>query len=270
MAERNDSQEPTSQTTPPITAVEVAATDVTMPSDAALAIGVPEIAAAPALVPSETPQIEVARTKNTQTESTAPEIKLPPAAQIGAPPTRSRFGRVLTNRGAKPFPNIPPKPAPVKPAPQKSRFPLLAATMALSAGLGGAAGAALIPALVQLAFPPAPAVTEAQETAAEISAIRGLAAQLASDLGAFRNTVELSNRTTVAQFGKLAERLDRAERGQADPGGKIAKISEAVDRLERRAAADHSEVTGSIAKLQPPPSQPQPPVEKVEAKPKPT
>src|SRR5262249_43765868 len=69
-----------------------------------------------------------------------------------------------------------------------------------------------------------------------------------------------------------AERLDRAERGQADPGGKLAKISEAVDRLERRAASDHSEVTGSIAKLQPPPTQPQPqpPVEKVEAKPKPT
>src|SRR5262249_6502797 len=119
MAERNDSQEPTSQTRPAITAAEATPTDVTMPSDAALAIGVPEIAAAPALVPSETPQIEVARSKNTQTESTstAPEIKLPPAAQIGAPPTRSRFGRVLTNRGAKPFPNIPPKPAPVKAAP---------------------------------------------------------------------------------------------------------------------------------------------------------
>src|SRR5262245_18878754 len=268
MAERNDSQEPTSQTAPAITAVEATPTDTTMPSDAALATGVPEIAAAPALVPSETPQIEIARHVGTQSESTAPEIKLPPAAQIRTPPTRSRFGRVLTNRGAKPLPNTEIKPAPVKAAPQTSRFPLLAATLALSAGVGGAAGAAVIPALVHLAFPPAPTVTAAQETAAEISAIRGLAAQLASDLGAFRNAVELNSRNATAQVGKLTERLDRAERGQADPGGKLAKISEAVDRLERRAAADHSEVTGSIAKLQPPP--PQAPVEKVEAKPKPT
>src|SRR5262245_15661304 len=98
MAERNDSQEPTSQTEPAIAATEATPADPTMPSDAALATGVPEIAAAPALVPSETPQIEIARHVGTQSESTAPEIKLPPAAQIGTPPTRSRFGRVLTNR----------------------------------------------------------------------------------------------------------------------------------------------------------------------------
>jgi len=269
MAERNDIQEPNSQTAPATAAAEAIPTDATTPSDAALATGVPEIAAAPALVPSEGPQIEIARSETPQTESTALEIKLPPAAQIGAPaPSRSRFGRVLTNRATKPFPNPQSKPAPVKAAQPKSRFPLLVATLGLSAGLGGAIGAVGIPPLVQIAFPPAPTVTAAQETAAEISAIRGLAAQLASDLGAFRNAVELNSRTTAAQFGKLAERLDRAERA-GDPGGKIAKISEAVERLERRAGSDHSDVTGSIAK---PPAQPQPqpPVEKVEAKPKPT
>src|SRR5262249_43461528 len=156
MAERNDIREPTSQSGPAITAANAAtaASDAATPSDAALATGVPEIAA-PGLVPSAGPQIEIARHEGTKAESMAPETKPPPAAQFGTPPPRSRFGRVLTNRATKPFPNPPPKPAPVKAAQPKSRFPLLAATMALSAGLGGAAGAALIPALVQLAFPPA-------------------------------------------------------------------------------------------------------------------
>ena len=144
----------------------------------------------------------------------------------------------------------------------------------LAAAFGAAAASVGIPALVQYAFaPPPPPVTPAQETAAEIAAIRGLAAQLASDLNAFRTTAELSSRTTSAQFGKLAERLDRAERAQAD--ARLAKISDAVERLERRAAApDHGDVTGSIAKPPAPAPAPapvpaQPQAEKAEAKPKP-
>ena len=255
MAEQNDIQQPTSQTATAAAAAGAAGAAATQPAMPA----VPEISA-PALVPNEAPQIEVTRHEG-QSESAVPEIKLPPAAQIAGPPP----SRIL-----RPFrrerPTAPPKPAPVKPAPAKpaqpkSRFPLLAATLGLSAGLGAAAGAALIPGLVKLAFPPSPTVTPAQETAAEISAIRGLAAQLASDLSAFRNTVELSNRTTSVQFGKLAERLDRAERAQGDPGGKLAKISEAVERLERR-TADHNEATGSVNKPAPQPPQ-------AEAKPKP-
>ena len=40
-----------------------------------------------------------------------------------------------------------------------------------------------------------------------------------------------------AQFGKLAERLDRTEKAQAEPAAKLAKIAESLDRLERRRVA---------------------------------
>ena len=271
MAERNDIQEPTGETAAAdAMAADAAAIATIAPTTAAPIIATPIIAtpalaAAPGLVPTEAPQIEIARTEGTSAESTAPEIKLPPVGQLAEPaPTRSRFGRVITSRNpTRPRTPTPIKPPPVKAAQPKSRFPILAATLALAAGIGGAAGATGIPVLVLLAFAPAPVVTPAQEAAAEIAAIRGLAAQLASDLGAFRNAVELSGRTTATQFGKLAERLDRAERAQADPSAKIAKIGEAVERLERRAAAPgHNEVTGSI-------NPPQPQAEKAEAKPKP-
>ena len=97
MAERSEIQ-PTTETaaTPP-----TAETTPPAPISAEPANAVPEITAAPALVPSEAPQVEIARQEGTQPESTAPEIKLPPAAQI-APPTRSRFGRVFTRREAPP------------------------------------------------------------------------------------------------------------------------------------------------------------------------
>ena len=266
MAEQNDIQQPTSQTATAAAAAGATDAAATEPASEALAAApasaatstVPEISAAPALVPAEAPQIEISRSEGS--ESSAPEIKLPPAAQI-AEPAPSMLRPFRRERPNAPPKAAPAKPAPAKPAQSKSRFPLLAATLGLSAGLGGAAGAALIPGLMKLAFPPAATVTPAQETAAEISAIRGLAARLASDLTAFRNTVELSNRTTAVQFGKLAERLDRAERAQADPSAKIAKIGEAVERLERR-VADHNEITGTVNK-------PAPQVPAAEAKPKP-
>ena len=39
------------------------------------------------------------------------------------------------------------------------------------------------------------------------------------------------------QFNKTSERLDKLERAQAEPAAKIAKLSEAVDKLRAAAAA---------------------------------
>ena len=199
-----------------------------------------------------------------------PQPKLPLTAQLAdsvsaaVPP---RFLREHENRV------IATKPAPAKPAGKekpKSRFPLLAATLALAAGLGGAAGAIGVPALINLSFGPATAATAADERTADIQELKGLAAQLTTDIAALRTAAEQSSKAAAAQFGKLAERLDRAERAQADPVAKLAKISETLERLERRAttppppaalpaaAPAHNDVTGSVA----------PPV--AEAKPKPT
>jgi hypothetical protein len=117
------------------------------------------------------------------------------------------------------------------------------------------------PALFNQWIAPAAATAPVRDPTAEIQAIRGLLAQLGTELGAVKTAVEQSNKLAVAQFGKVAERLDRTERNQAEPIAKLAKINEALERLERRLppAAPANEVTGTVA---PPPPAP-------EAKPKP-
>ena len=115
----------------------------------------------------------------------------------------------------------------------KSRFPLLAATLAIAAGVGGAAGAIAIPALSHLAVGAASS-RPARDPAADTQAIRNLVAQLTAEVGTLRSTVEQSTKTTSTHLGKLSERLERSERAQAEPAAKIAKIGEALERLERR------------------------------------
>jgi hypothetical protein len=134
----------------------------------------------------------------------------------------------------------------------------------LAAGLGSAAGAVGVPALVHLGFGQAPAAAPDTVAIAEIQAIKATIAQLTADLGALRNGLDQSGKLTVAHFGKVTERLDRAERARVEPAAKLAQIAEALERLERRAAPPASppaDVTGSVK-----PAAPAAP----EAKPKPT
>ena len=62
-------------------------------------------------------------------------------------------------------------------------------------------------------------------------------AQLGSELATLKAGIANAQRTASAQFGKLTERLDRAEKAQAEPAAKLAKIQESIDRLETPPAA---------------------------------
>jgi hypothetical protein len=206
-------------------------------------------------------------------ETTIAESKLPPVAQLAepapsiAPPPfpnerRSRPMSVRPGAASKTDAKKPPATAVKEKA--RSRFPLLAATLALAAGLGGAAGAVGISALVSPSAGAADTAMPAAAAVAEMQAIKGLVAQLGTELAALKTAVEQSNKLSVAQFGKVSERLDRAERAQAEPAAKLAKFGEALERIEKRvappAAAAQADVTGSVT----PPHPPAP-----EAKPKP-
>jgi hypothetical protein len=186
---------------------------------------------------------------------------MPPAPQLDAPAAPPIFLREHEQRSPPRRP-IPPKAAATKapagePKP-KSRFTLLAATLALSAGLGGAAGAIGVSVIGQIASGPATAAAPAPTTdaTAEVQALKAMIARLTTDLGALRTAVEHSGKGAAPQVGKLAERLDRIERAQAEPAARLAKIGEAIERLERR-----NDVTGTI---------PHPPAAPPEAKAKPT
>jgi hypothetical protein len=188
------------------------------------------------------------------------EAKIPPAPQLDAPPAPPVFLREHEQR-------VPPRRRPVSPpsaqakaaaeAKPKSRFTLLAATLALAAGLGAAAGAVGVPLVAQIASKPATAAapTAAIDATAEVQALKGMIAQLSTDLGALRTAVEQSGKP-IPQLGKLAERLDRIEKAQAEPAARIAKIGEAIERLEKRAAAPANDITGAIPPA--PPAKPSP------------
>jgi len=221
------------------------------------------------------------KTNPTTTIAEAPkaEIKIPAAPQLdcatasAAPPVFLREHEQRTPPRPTIAPKAPPAKAPPAKAPPakapitpaeakpKSRFTLLAATLAISAGLGAAAGTVGVPVVAQFTSPPATAAAPVptSDTSAEINALRGVVAQLTTELGAVRTAVEQSGKTTTALIGKLSERVERSERAQAEPAAKLAKIGEAIERLERRppppAAAPAHDITGTIPT--PPPAPPE-------------
>jgi hypothetical protein len=245
---------------------------------------------APAIVtPSPEPVIDTVA-KEIAPEIPAAEAKMPPVAQLAepvarlveaAPPDflREHATRVIAAKpplraeqrlGSPPGfkPKVAPKPEikaetktppkterAARETPRQTRFALLAASLALCAGIGSALGSVGIASLSRFSAPPAAG------TAADVQTLREQIAQLSADLAATRTNVEHINRTNVTQFGKIVERFDRAERAQAEPAAKLAKIGETVDKLEKRIAAlppapiaaaapppaTANDVTGSIA-----------------------
>jgi hypothetical protein len=128
----------------------------------------------------------------------------------------------------------------------------LAATIVFAVALGAVAGAATTSSLLRDPSPPA-------DTAAANAAraLQDSVAQLTSELATLKAGIAGVQRSTSTQFGKLAERLDRTEKAQAEPVGKLARIQDSIDRLEQRqqhaaapavapAPAPAPEVTGSV------------------------
>jgi hypothetical protein len=128
----------------------------------------------------------------------------------------------------------------------------LAAGIALAVAVGALAGAGATASLMR--DDPSPASLSA---AHDNRVLRDSVAQLGSELATLKAGIATAQRNASTQFGKLAERLDRAEKAQAEPAARLAKIQESLDRLDHRqqqAAATPApapvaapEVTGSIA-----------------------
>jgi uncharacterized protein YaiL (DUF2058 family) len=58
-----------------------------------------------------------------------------------------------------------------------------------------------------------------------------------SEVQALKSGLDHTSKLGMTQFNKTSERLDKVERAQADPAAKLAKLSEAVDRLRAAPAA---------------------------------
>lgn len=162
----------------------------------------------------------------------AGDMEMPPAVEAFTEPTSEAAGEVARAPVSEPA-------APTR----TSRFALLAAALAIAAALGSFVGPLSASGLGHM-WPGG-----ATYIAADANMLQAVKATIA-EFSMIRASIDGATRNANSQFAKLAERLDRVERAQADPA-KIGRIADAVDQLGKRALAP-PEITGSIAAGQPP------------------
>jgi hypothetical protein len=132
----------------------------------------------------------------------------------------------------------------------KRRFTAMAAVAAL-AMVAGAIGGAVATASFGHSSTAAASVPVAADPA-----LAATVARIDSDLVALKASVEHTSKTDVTQFNKTGERIDKLEKAQAEPAARLAKLSEAVEKLHAPAPAPVAaaapapaapkDVTGSI------------------------
>ena len=132
----------------------------------------------------------------------------------------------------------------------KRRVSAMAAVVALAAVVGAISGALATAGMMHFA----PAVAPAQ--VADNSVLEASVARIDADVVALKASAEHTAKTSVTQFNKTSDRLDKLEKAQAEPAAKLAKLSDAVERLRSAQAAAPAqaaaakEATGSIAPTQ--------------------
>lgn len=94
-------------------------------------------------------------------------------------------------------------------------------------------------------------------TTAGNRALEASVARIDADIQALKASVEHTAKLGMSQFNKTSDRLDKVEKAQLEPAAKLARLSEAVDKLRpaapaasapvAAAQASAKDVTGSIA-----------------------
>ncbi len=131
----------------------------------------------------------------------------------------------------------------------KRRLSALAAAVALATVAGALGGAVGTAGFSHFAG--------GEVTSTGNAALEASVARIDADILALKASVEHTSRLDIAQFNKTNDRLDKVEKAQAEPAAKLARLSEAVDRLRATpsaapvpaaaASVASKEVTGSIA-----------------------
>jgi len=105
----------------------------------------------------------------------------------------------------------------------KRSFAAMAAMLALATVAGAVGGALATTGLTHVA--------DAAATTPANSALEASIARIDSDVLALKAGLEHASKTSVSQFNKSSDRLDKIEKAQAEPNAKLAKLTEAVDKL---------------------------------------
>ena len=133
----------------------------------------------------------------------------------------------------------------------KRRLSAMAAVVALAAVAGALGGALATSGMTHVAD--AGAATTPQGNPALDVAV----ARIDAEIVALKAGIEQTSKAGVSQFNKTSDRLERIEKAQAEPAAKLAKLSEAVEKLRvtqqlapaaavTTASATPRDITGSI------------------------
>jgi hypothetical protein len=175
------------------------------------------------------PKIETAR-------SEAPKIE---ASKASAPGTAGKMLIMAPgNRGWRAEGGVK---ADAEPAPARRRFGAMAAvvTLAIIAGAAGGAFATMGAMHTADAAATAPAPASA--------ALEAAIARIDADVQQLKSGLDHTSRTALTQFNKTSDRLEKIEKAQAEPTARLAKLSEAIEKLRTTPAPAPAPVVAAAA-----------------------
>jgi hypothetical protein len=192
-------------------------------------------------MPAETAKPETAKPETLASEiSILQPARSDPAARQSTPALMATRGTalVLTLFRAEEAAG---DPSPEGRAAKSRRFAFTPAAASMVAVLLAAAiGSAATAGLIYLNAAPAAAPADPMTFTASFDRIN-------RELATLKASIDGSAKQSNSQIAKIAERMDRAEKSQADTGAKLARTAESLDRLDRRLAANAAgDITGSL------------------------
>jgi hypothetical protein len=203
---------------------------------------VPEQGAAEEMPKVDPPKVLAGKTDAEKAETSKVEIPTADAPRIpGRVMIMSAGERSWSRNDAGPAPESEPNSGMFG----KRRLGALAAVVALAAVAGALGGAVATASLRQIGGDNTASVAN--------HALEASVARLDADIQALKVGADHASKLGMTQFNKTSERLDKVEKAQLEPAAKLAKLSEAVEKLHATppAAAAAKETTGSIS---PPPA----------------
>ncbi|QWG19370.1 hypothetical protein KMZ68_05820 [Bradyrhizobium sediminis] len=203
----------------------------------------------PGLAPGqgEAPRLDAAKAETPKAEAPKPETPKAEAPKADAP--RSPGKVMIMSAGDRAWDGKASGPE-IESEPNagmfgKRRVSAVAAVVALAA-VAGALGGALATAGVKH-------FAGAGSTASSNLVLEASVARIDAELLALKAGVEQTSKAGLSQYNKTSDRLDKVEKAQAEPAAKLAKLSEAVEKLRAvpvpvaAAPVAARDITGSIS-----------------------
>jgi hypothetical protein len=191
----------------------------------------------PNIVPDQNEAAE-ADDKAFETDAVAAGATSPSRELLIVPPGEGRW-----KRSEDRFESGNPGPKPDTARPARGRRLAAMAAMLLLAAMAGAAGGAF--AIIRLS----PLTETTAAAAPNIATLEASVGRIDSDIMVLKTRLERTTNEGLTQFNKTSDRLERIEKAQAEPAARLAKLSDAVDKLRATApvaAVAPKDVTGTV------------------------